>query len=136
MSKILIIDDHKSWLSVLNSILVQSGFEVKVASTGQGGLEIANTYKPNVILLDLMMPMMNGYEILERVRANNELNATAVIVISARSNTKDQQRAFDLGANDYLVKPVHPIELINRIQELTDQFSQAQQPSEPFPTTS
>ena len=120
MQSVLIIDDHKSWLSVLNSILGQSGYQVRIASTAMGGLKAVETDVPDIILLDLMMPEMNGYQLCERLRKMPALENTPILVVSARSHTTDLQKAYDAGANDYMIKPVHPIELINRMQELLD----------------
>ncbi len=121
MSKrVLIIDDHKSWLSVLNSILLQSGFEVRIASTGIGGLKSAESETPDIILLDLMMPEVNGFDMCQKLRANTSLDNTPILIVSALSSPEDQQKAFDLGANDFMIKPVHPIDLIRRMNELLE----------------
>jgi DNA-binding response OmpR family regulator len=115
---ILIIDDHQSWLSVLNSILVQSGFQVLLASSAEKGISMAVEHQPSIILLDVMMPKMNGLEVLGLLRRNAALAETPIIMISAQADAKTQADALVAGADSYMIKPVHPTELIKRIQSL------------------
>ena len=133
--KVLIIDDHKTWLSVLSSILTQSGFDVKTASTAVSGISQAESDPPDIILLDLMMPEMDGYEVCRHIRSNKELDNASIFIISARANPVDEERALSAGANDYLIKPVHPIELISRMHELINKKAEPNKEIAGFPNT-
>jgi len=116
MSKILIIDDDINALKLLGYTLRKAGFEVLVAQNGFEGLEKAQKYVPDLIVTDLMMPKMDGYEVTRRIRGNPAIKHLPVIMLTAKSQVHDKVAGFEAGVNDYVTKPVMPVELIARIK--------------------
>lgn len=112
-SKILIVEDDASIIQFLHSCLTNSDYDVITASTGQSALDIIASHCPDLILLDLGLPDMDGNRIIESVRSWTRV---PIIVISARSDETDKAHALDLGADDYLTKPFGTIELKARIR--------------------
>jgi two-component system KDP operon response regulator KdpE len=111
--KILIIDDDKDWCELLRHKLAKSGFKVQMTHDGVSGLRKAYEFEPELILLDIMMPQMDGWQACQRFR---ELTQAPIILLTALNSSHDKIKAFDLGADDYLVKPFHWEELMARIQ--------------------
>ena len=115
MRKILIIDDEKPIRDVLNIALIEEGYEPYQASNGEKGLELCKTNKPDIVLTDVMMPGMDGFQVLEELRAFSRL---PVIAFSARS--ENGPRALELGANTFLAKPFDVDDLVRRTQRMLD----------------
>jgi len=113
---ILILDDDELLLMLLEHKLGQRGLHVQCATDGQDGLEIAIETKPDVIVLDGMMPVMDGFEVLRQLKARPDTKDIPVIMLSARRMEKDILNGLNLGAADYLVKPFMPEELFLKIQ--------------------
>lgn len=113
---ILIVDDIARNLQVLGSILSESGFGVSVASSGQGALEAIREQKPDVILLDIQMPDMDGFEVCRLLKADPKTHQIPVIFLTARTETDDIVRGFELGAVDYITKPFISQELLARVR--------------------
>lgn len=113
--KILIVDDVLSNISVLFEFLVMHGHEVLVAQDGESALEIVNSEMPDLILLDVMMPGMDGFEVCRRLKANPMTNEIPVIFMTALTHTSDKLQGFDAGAVDYVTKPVQQEELVARV---------------------
>ncbi len=111
--RILVVEDEERILNFLRSKLKASGYEVLTASNGLGGLEQAQTEEPDLIVLDLIMPKMNGFEMLKELRG---FSAVPVIILTARSADADRIKGLQLGADDYLPKPFNPDELVARIE--------------------
>jgi len=111
--RILVVDDEKRILNFLNSKLKASGYDVLTANDGFEALEQAQAQEPDLILLDILMPRMDGFETLKRLRT---FSATPVIILSAKGADIDKIRGLGLGADDYLPKPFNPDELIARIE--------------------
>ncbi len=116
MSKILIIDDDINALKLLGYTLRKAGFEILVAQNGFEGIEKAQAHVPDLIVSDLMMPRMDGYEVTRRIRANPQTQHIPIIILTAKSQVNDKVAGFEAGANDYVTKPVMPAELIARIK--------------------
>jgi DNA-binding response OmpR family regulator len=116
--RILVVDDDPSALQLIGYALQRQGYEVLLARNGQEALTKAQNEKLNLIVLDVMMPAMDGYEVLRRIRANPDTARTPVIVFTARSQVDDKVAGFEAGADDYLTKPVTPAELIARVRAL------------------
>jgi two-component system KDP operon response regulator KdpE len=112
-TKILVVDDDPELTRLLKRSLSRDGHEVQVVHEGRHGLRYAYTFQPGLVLLDILMPGMNGWDMLRRMR---ELSDVPVIVLSAIDNEDDKVRAFDLGADDYVTKPFGMQELKARIQ--------------------
>jgi CheY-like chemotaxis protein len=105
MKKILIIEDVEMNRDLLVQLL-EDEYELSEAVDGPQGLEMAAQIKPDLILLDISLPEMDGYEVTERIRADAELKDTPIIAVSAHAMAGDAERAIEVGCNDYLTKPV------------------------------
>jgi diguanylate cyclase (GGDEF)-like protein len=113
---ILIVDDTQENLSFLSSMLTRQGYEVRTALNGQMALIAATTVVPDLILLDIMMPAMDGYEVCRRLRGNPQTASVPVIFLSALSATFDKVLAFQVGGADYITKPFQVEEVLARVQ--------------------
>ncbi|HSX06748.1 MAG TPA: response regulator [Candidatus Saccharimonadia bacterium] len=117
MAKVLIIDDDQSMQSLYQRIFSLEGFEVKVATGGVAGLEQAQSFQPDVILLDMMMPGVNGLEVLGKLKADDKVKHIPVIVMSNYSELSITTHAMQLGASQYLVKSdIEPSELVSVVR--------------------
>ncbi len=105
MSKILVVDDHEEIRDALAALLEEEGHEVLHAENGMQGLEQATTMSPDVILLDIAMPQMDGLEVLQRLKSNPETSNVAVIMVTAQGDRHAMVRAVQLGTRDYITKP-------------------------------
>ena len=114
--RILIVDDDVDSLKLIGLMLQRQGYEVLVASTGQQALNKAKSDRPNLIILDVMMPDMDGYEVCRRLRHDPGTQPIPIIMFTARAMVDDKVAGFEAGADDYLTKPTHPAELASRIK--------------------
>lgn len=116
-AKILIIDDDERLIAVHNMVLETQGFEVATAPDGKSGLNLIDEFKPDLILLDAMMPGFSGFDTLESIRNNTNYSAIKVVMLTALSDDKMKERAMGLGADDYIVKSqLNMIELVEKIK--------------------
>lgn len=113
VAKILVIDDEPSILNLVASYLKAEGYEVYTASDGLGGLKAARAYKPDLIVLDVMLPGMDGLEVLTRLRRESDVY---VILLTARTEEMDKIVGLSVGADDYVTKPFSPRELTARVK--------------------
>lgn len=119
MSKrILIVDDEPDILEFLGYYLKNSGYDVELANNGEEALHKAHIFFPDLILLDVMMPEMDGYETCRKIREDPELNNAIIAFLSARSEDESQIKGLDLGADDYIPKPIKPKVLVSKIEAL------------------
>lgn len=116
--KILIIDDDLDTLRLVGLMLQRQGYQISAATNGQQGLDKAFDEDPDLILLDVMMPDMDGYEVTRRLRRNPSTVETPVLMFTAKTQLNDKVIGFEAGANDYLTKPTHPSELQARVKTL------------------
>ncbi|MCM8775780.1 MAG: response regulator [Candidatus Omnitrophica bacterium] len=116
--RILMIDDEPDVLEMLGNRLVANHYEVISASTGLEGLEKAQNEKPDLILLDVMMPGMDGLEVLKRLKSSNLTRNIPVLIISAKVQKESIQKAIAAGAVDYFVKPFPVSDLLGKIQKM------------------
>lgn len=114
--KVLIIDDETDLAGLIQVELEANQYEVLLASDGEKGLEAAFREKPDLILLDIMMPRMDGYTVLRRLRSDDRTRTVPVIMLSARSETNSVFTTQELGATDYLVKPFEAADLLATVQ--------------------
>lgn len=115
--KILVIEDEATLQKALDDVLSQEGFEVFSATDGIIGLEVAKKEKPDLVLLDIILPKMDGFEVLSKLKASDE--NTPVVILTNLSDLSDVQKALDLGATTYLVKAdYHLNEVIQKIKEI------------------
>lgn len=119
-SKILVCDDDELLVDLLEYRLTARGFEVIVARDGLQAVSMADEQKPDAIILDMMMPGLDGNRVLNHLRSNDATAKIPVVMLTARKNEQDIVGALELGANDYLVKPFIPEELITRLSRLLD----------------
>ena len=115
---ILIIEDDPDILELLRYNLDRHKYKVLVESNGEQGLQIALHYKPDLIILDIMLPGSDGYQICKKLRANNETLYTPIIVLTAKVQESDVIVGLELGCDDYITKPFSPRELLARIKAL------------------
>ncbi|RME42058.1 MAG: response regulator, partial [Caldilineae bacterium] len=106
MSTILIIDDDVNALKLLAYTLRKAGFDILVAQNGFEGLEKAEQHLPDLVVSDLMMPKMDGYEVTRRLRANPATRNIPIIMLTAKSQVQDKVAGFEAGVDDYVTKPV------------------------------
>lgn len=116
--KILIIDDDLDTLRLVGLMLQRQGYQISAATNGQQGLDKAFEEDPDMILLDVMMPDMDGYEVTRRLRSNPSTMETPILMFTAKTQMDDKVIGFEVGANDYLTKPTHPSELQARVKAL------------------
>lgn len=116
--KILIVDDDHDTLRLVGLLLQRKGYEIVAAERGSQGLEKAYQETPDLILLDVMMPDMDGFEVLRQVRGNPKTSNIPVIMFTAKTQVDDKVAGFEAGADDYLTKPTHPSELTARVKAL------------------
>lgn len=112
---VLIIEDEESIASFIRMYLEKEGYEVHVAGTGEDGLELARDKNPAVILLDIMLPGIDGFEVCRRLRHDSEV---PVIMLTARDASTDKVVGLELGADDYITKPFDPRELVARVKSV------------------
>ena len=118
MARILIIDDDKSTTRLLEIILSKDNYEIVAVNNSEEALSTAVVYSPDLILLDVMMPGVDGLEICRNLRAEPQFTQIPVIFFTSIGNVEEKVAAFDSGATDFLTKPVHPEELKIRIKTL------------------
>lgn len=116
--KILIIDDDLDTLRLVGLMLQRQGYQISAATNGQQGLDKAFEEDPDLILLDIMMPEMDGYEVTRRLRRNPSTMETPILMFTAKTQLDDRVIGFEVGASDYLTKPTHPSELQARVKAL------------------
>jgi DNA-binding response OmpR family regulator len=116
--KILIVDDDLDTLRLVGLLLQRKGYQITAADNGVQAIEKARHETPDLILLDVMMPEMDGIEVLKRLRANSDTSEIPIIMFTAKSQVEDKVTGFEAGADDYLTKPTHPAELTARVKTL------------------
>lgn len=116
--RILLVDDEPDILEFVGFNLTREGFEVSTASNGLKAIEKAREIEPHLILLDVMMPEMDGMETCRKLKEIPELAHTIIVFLSARGEDESQLQGFELGADDYITKPIHPKLLTSRIKAI------------------
>ncbi len=115
MTSVLFVDDDPDVCDLVTYKLEQSGFDVRRASDGDAALREVAKKVPDLVLLDVMMPGVSGLEVLERWRKDEATAAMPVIMLTAKAQENDVERGFELGADDYVIKPFSPRELVRRV---------------------
>jgi pilus assembly protein CpaE len=126
-TKVLVVDDDLNIQRVLVFTLKQEGYEVHVASDGQAGVEMAASIRPDVILMDVAMPKLDGYAATQQIRAAEDGRKVPIIMLTAEADVEQRVRGLRAGADDDIVKPFHPLELIARIKALLARSGGGQQ---------
>jgi DNA-binding response OmpR family regulator len=117
---VLVADDDDDILLLVTTRLRRDGFEIIEARTGNEALVLAQTRRPDVAVLDVGMPGLDGLEVLERIRADDVLSGMRVLLLTAKAQESDVRRGYDAGADAYVRKPFSPAELSARVRELLD----------------
>ena len=120
---VLLVEDEPNIVMSLEFLMGQAGFGVRIAEDGAAAMGQMREAAPDLMILDLMLPKMDGLSVCEAVRANAAWNAVAILVLSAKSREADRKRALELGADDYITKPFSNKELVARAVELVEQKS-------------
>ncbi len=116
VARVLVVEDDSTVSSVLSAYLRKAGFDPRIAADGASALQEWTQWKPDVVILDVMLPGMTGLEVLQRRRADDD--GAAVIILSARGDEEDRLLGLEVGADDYVVKPFSPREAVLRVQAL------------------
>ena len=114
--KILVVEDEQDTKYILETLLKRSGYEIRTANNGLEALEVLQNFKPHVILADWTMPLMDGVELCDRLRKEEEYKSIYYIILTARGTLRDKIEGLDTGADDFLVKPTDNQELLARIR--------------------
>ena len=112
---VLIVDDVPTNVMLVQAILKKEGYTLLTANSGKKALEMTDAHNPNLILLDIMMPEMDGFEVLQRLKENPKTNHIPVIIMSALSDMQSVVRGYQLGAVEYVTKPFQREELVKRV---------------------
>jgi DNA-binding response OmpR family regulator len=115
---VLIVEDEADVADLLRYNLTKAGFGVLIASDGLKGLEIARKNRPDLILLDLRLPEMDGYAVCKALKSNSDTEALPIVILTARAEPSERVHGLELGADDYVTKPFSPRELVLRVQAL------------------
>jgi len=116
--KILLVDDESDILEMIGYNLEKEGYEVQTAVNGRKAIEIAKNFNPDLVLLDVMMPEMDGMETCRELRENPQFNNLIIAFLTARNEDYSQIAGFDAGADDYIAKPIKPRVLVSRVKAL------------------
>ncbi len=120
LGKVLVVDDDKNICEVIKMYLENSGYHVRVVNDGREAQEAFSNYKPDLVLLDVMLPYLDGIDVLKWIRRDSE---TPVIMITAKGETFDKVLGLELGADDYIVKPFEPKELMARVKAVLRRYT-------------
>ena len=117
-SKILIADDNVPNVELLDAYLAGCSYEIETAGDGAETLEKVQSFMPDLILLDIMMPKLSGFEVCEKLKSNPQTSGIMILMVSALSELGDIERAVNAGCDDYLSKPVNKFELLKRVDNM------------------
>jgi DNA-binding response OmpR family regulator len=118
ITKILIVDDEPAIVMAIEFLMTRRGYQVRTAFDGEQALQIAAEFQPNLILLDVMMPLMDGFEVAARLRSNEAYSQTHIIFLTAKGTERDKQTGYASGAEYYIVKPFDNDLLVSTVEEI------------------
>jgi len=116
--KVLIVDDERNIVTALEFLLQKNGYEVRVAATGEEALAQLDAFRPDLVLLDVMMPKVSGYEVCQRVRSRPDWQGVKIVMLSAKGRDVEVSKGMSLGADLYVTKPFSNTELVATIGRL------------------
>jgi len=119
--RVLIADDEPNIVTSLEFLMEQAGMEVRVARDGQEAIDLAESVRPDLILLDVMMPVLNGYEVCQRLKSDPKLRHVRVLILSAKGRDVEVAKGRELGADGYITKPFSTRELVSKVRALLGQ---------------
>ena len=117
-AKVLVVDDEDDVVQFIQTVLTTEGFDVVTAYDGLGAIDVALAEKPDVIILDIMMPVMDGYEVCAKLRASEETSRIPILCLSSAYTTSAVRQSREMGAQGYIVKPFAPADLVNEIRRV------------------
>lgn len=129
--RILLIDDNYQLIQGIQNSLKDEGHEIVMAGNGLDGLKAARRHRPNLIILDINMPWMDGLEVCRRLREDNQLNKVPILFLTSRNSVEDRVNGLDIGADDYLAKPFNTAELKARVRALLRRTLEEEMQDEP-----
>jgi len=129
MDRILVVDDDRDIVRLVRSYLEKAGYQVLTAYDGESALQVLRSEKPQLLILDLMLPDRDGWDVARMVRADSNIAATPIIMLTARVEDNDKIVGLEIGADDYITKPFNPREVVARVRALLRR-SQLQQESQ------
>jgi two-component system cell cycle response regulator DivK len=115
--RVLVIEDHEDNRRILRYLLASAGLEAVEAETGEAGLALVETVHPDLILMDIQLPGLDGYEVTRRIKANPALASIPIVVVTSYALSGEEVRAFEAGCDAYLTKPFRPRELLAKVRE-------------------
>lgn len=124
---ILVVDDEQDLLEIISYNLKKEGYNVIVAENGRAGLELAKEHKPDLILLDIMMPVLDGIQVCKMIKEDIHLKKIPVVFLTARAEEEMEVKGLDSGADDFLPKPISNKKLISRVRTVFRRFEEAEQ---------
>ena len=117
-NKVLIVDDEENIVISLKFLMEKAGYQVASAEDGAAAAELVESFQPDVVLLDVMLPQLSGYEVLRRIRQSEESESISVIMLTARGREAEAAKGLALGADRYVTKPFSTRDLVREVQEL------------------
>ena len=117
-NKILIVDDEPNVVRTLTFVLKKEGYDVATAENGEEALARIRESKPRLLFLDVMMPKKNGYEVCQELKSDANLSDIHIVMLSAKGQEADREKALSLGANEFITKPFSPVGVVGRVKEL------------------
>ena len=130
--RILLVDDEEDILEFLSYNLIKEGFKIKTASNGKSALKILEKFNPDLIILDVMMPEMDGIEVCESIRKNEKNDDVLILFLTARSEDYSELAGFSAGADDYITKPIKPRLLVSRVNAILKRKRKTKETSSPI----
>ncbi len=115
---VLVVDDEPNIVLSLEFLLKQAGYEVRVARSGEEAVKAVAERVPNLVVLDVMMPTLDGYHVCETIRADPKLRSVRILMLTAKSRDVEREKALALGADDYITKPFSTRELVERVKTI------------------
>ena len=125
MPKVLIVDDNQQNAELLEAHLDGTGYDTRIATDGAAAVAAAREWAPDVVLLDVMMPRVSGFEVCQRLRADPATRAAGVLMVTALDQPTDIERAIDAGTNDFVTRPINKTELLLRVKALLGAIPEA-----------
>lgn len=116
--KILVVDDEPNVVRTLTFVLRKEGYEVSTAVNGEEAIAKVKESKPNLMFLDIMMPKKDGYEVCKELKSDSGLRDIHIVMLSAKGQEADREKALSVGANEFLSKPFSPVGVVGRVKEL------------------
>ena len=118
MPRILIVDDEPNIVLALEMLMKREGYEIRTVGDGEKAVEAAGTFRPDLILLDVMMPRMDGYEVCQRIRSDDSLKGIFIVMLTAKGREVEKEKGLALGADLYITKPFSTREVVHKVKEM------------------